>query len=133
MQFILIFFLGGGGGAWSTIATVSGGNTTQEPNWVFPKEYLASSYTFLEVEEDTYMGKSFLTILVNMYSSIFLHYSKKRYFEINLIKINWQFTLSLNSSASLFSAFRKYFSESTLDNAAMKRSFLGTYTCMKIM
>lgn len=130
MQFILIFFLGGG--AWSTIATARGGNTTQEPNWVFPREYLASSYTFLEVEEDTYMGKSFLTILVYiMYSSIFLHYSKKRYFEINLIKINWQFTLSLNSSASLFSAFRKYFSESTLDNAAMKRSFLGT--CMKIM
>lgn len=131
MQFILIFFLGGGS-AWSTIATARGGNTTQEPNWVFPREYLASSYTFLEVEEDTYMGKSFLTILVYiMYSSIFLHYSKKRYFEINLIKINWQFTLSLNSSASLFSAFRKYFSESTLDNAAMKRSFLGT--CMKIM
>lgn len=131
MQFILIFLFGGGS-AWSTIATARGGNTTQEPNWVFPREYLASSYTFLEVEEDTYMGKSFLTILVYiMYSSIFLHYSKKRYFEINLIKINWQFTLSLNSSASLFSAFRKYFSESTLDNAAMKRSFLGT--CMKIM
>lgn len=80
MQFILIFFFGGGS-AWSTIATARGGNTTQEPNWVFPREYLASSYTFLEVEEDTYMGKSFLTILVYiMYSSIFLHYSKKKIF-----------------------------------------------------
>lgn len=131
MQFILIFFWGGG---WCLEyhSHCQWGKHYSGAKLSVPEGIPGIKLYFSRSGRGYLHGKSFLTILVYiMYSSIFLHYSKKRYFEINLIKINWQFTLSLNSSASLFSAFRKYFSESTLDNAAMKRSFLGT--CMKIM